>query len=368
MRGFWRRQSGTISMWLVWGILPMVGFASLAVDIGYLAVIDTQLQVAADTSAEVALGAVQRGGTQLAGKGQAIAYAGFNKVLGSGPVLAPEDVVFGDYDYATSTFRPGGLNFSPAVRVVTRRAVDFLLAPALGVNAGDVTGIATAAAGCREIAMAIDVTASFVVDFGEVAQAMHDVIDEIASNAREGDSLGLVAFAANAVTVLPLRPIPAAQNQLEIAVDSVYEVCPDFGAATTVMTMPAGSCQGTDHAAGIDEAISILQLSASDCGAEQLIILISDGPPCNLLGPGGTPSGAVAAAARADAAGISIVPIMLLNNSGGPQDCPSNAGADSALNDLLARGFGRPAATFNPNQLGAFAESSMARIPVRLVE
>ena len=149
----WRRQAGVISMWLVWGLLPMVGFGALAVDIGYMAVIDTQLQSAADVSAEVALGAVQRGGTQLDGRTQGLTYAGFNKVLGSGAILVSSDIIFGDYDYATETFRPAGSTFSPAVSVTTRRAVDFLLAPALGVNAGDISATAIAAAGCREIAI-----------------------------------------------------------------------------------------------------------------------------------------------------------------------------------------------------------------------
>jgi len=362
-----RQQGGAIYIWVMWSIIPLIGFSAFAVDVGFMAVVKTQLQIASDSAASAALSELQAGGTQLDARNEAVNLATQHKVLGAGPIVRPQDVVFGDYNHANGNFRTNGSILAPAVQVTARRALDLLLAPALGVTASDVETVSIAASGCREFILMLDVTASWAFDFALAQQALSSTIAAIDATARPGDKVGLVAFAADVARIQPLRPLPAARNQLDIAIASMQS-CPDYGPTTTVLGMLPGACQGTDHALSIRDAIDIIGQSNSQCGAERAIVILSDGPPCNILGPGGTNSDAFAAADDANTAGIAIVPILFARPIVPPQDCPVNPPADAAFNNGLARGFGRPAISAIAFDLPAMLAAAATRLPARLVE
>lgn len=362
-----RQQTGAIYIWVMWSIIPLLGFSAFAVDVGFMAVVKTQLQIASDSAASAALSELQAGGTQLDARSEAVNLAAQHKVLGAGPIVRPQDVVFGDYNHSSRNFRTNGFIFAPAVQVTARRALDLLLAPALGVTAADVETVSVAASGCREFVLMLDVTASWAFDFALAQQALLSTIAAIDATSRPGDQVGLVAFAADVVRVLPLRPVQAARNQLDIAINNM-QACPDYGPTTTVLGMLPGGCQGTDHALGIRDAIDVIGQSNSQCGAERAIVILSDGPSCNILGPGGTNADAEAAADEADAAGISIVPILFARPIVSPQDCAVNPPADATFNNNLARGFGRPAISAVAFDLPAMLSAAATRLPARLVE
>lgn len=359
-------QRGSVLIWTLLALVPLIGFAAIAVDTGLILVARTQLQGRVDAALLAAMRRIQSGGTPLEAQSEALAVADENDVVGSGASL--DTIQFGDYNYKQERFKLQGRSGAPAVQITATRDVALFFGPLLGVADSKVHAQGVAATGCREIVLAQDATASWEGDFDEARIALESFVDTMRADALPGDKIGLAIFAANARRILPLRPLPAAANQLRVAINRLLEPCADFEFDTVLPGTPPGTCQGTDHAAAILEGMDQFDRSNSECGAERLIVLISDGPPCNPLGPGGTEDGARRAADQAAARGISIAPLMLLQNSGPPPDCPSSATSDAAFNASLARGVGQAQTTLDANDLGGLLDSITLRIPVRLVD
>jgi len=149
-----------LSMLLITFLLGMVAFA---VDIGYIVLVRTQLQVAADSAAMSAAASMGRPfGDVFAIADQ---YAGYH-AAGSKPVeLDPDDVELGLWDTETRTFTPTP-SAGNAVRVVARRdakaggEVPLFFARVLGTSSFDMTASAVAMANPRDIAFVVDLSGS----------------------------------------------------------------------------------------------------------------------------------------------------------------------------------------------------------------
>jgi hypothetical protein len=115
---FLRDESGAYAVWsLVWFSL-YVAMGGLAVDMTDAYRNQTLLQATADASS---LAAVMSLPDQGDGTAQALDYASNNMDPAiNGFVLDPNEVIFGNWDFATRTFTPGTTD-PDAVRVVTRR-------------------------------------------------------------------------------------------------------------------------------------------------------------------------------------------------------------------------------------------------------
>lgn len=117
-------------------MIALVGFVAFAVDLGYLANSQTELQRTADAAALAACAKLIYTGTPgtpvdltsnvAAAPGVAATYAAANKVCGSAPALSSSDVVIGymaNPGYPGATIETGGnINQYNAVQVTVRRS------------------------------------------------------------------------------------------------------------------------------------------------------------------------------------------------------------------------------------------------------
>jgi Flp pilus assembly protein TadG len=136
-------------IYVVISLIVMLGFASLAVDLGRVIVAKTQLRAAADAAARAGVAALPQGSNDAITA--AVNMAAQNNADGSPVVLnASTDVVIGTWNADTYTFTAGGSNPN-AVEVFARRtaatnnAVPLLIGQILGVNSCDTTASSIAA-------------------------------------------------------------------------------------------------------------------------------------------------------------------------------------------------------------------------------
>ncbi len=136
-------ESGTTAIFVGLLLFVIFGFAALAVDVGHLYVVRTELQTAADAASTAAAR-----GLPIATVAEVIAidYADRNDD-GAGPLTKAPDVVVGNWDTSTRTFVASGLPLN-AVQVTTRRSaaygnpVEHLFARVLGFETSDVSATA----------------------------------------------------------------------------------------------------------------------------------------------------------------------------------------------------------------------------------
>jgi len=147
LRRFAADQRGSLIIWLAFGLMMIIGLASIAVDMSFLYVTQTRLQGAADAAALAAASALP---DEDAARALAVEYAEKNMPAEEfGTVLATSDVVPGSWDNTTRTFVAGGTPAN-AVRIVTRRADENGNAPSLffanvlGVAQANVSTVAIA--------------------------------------------------------------------------------------------------------------------------------------------------------------------------------------------------------------------------------
>ena len=126
----------------------LIGFAALAIDVGYMYSVQAELQKAADAS-------VLAGATQLHDYPEVIdiaqAYAKRN-YPNSGTILAESDIEVGNWSQRSSTFAAGAIP-NNAVRVLARRAevnsnpVQMFFASIIGISKADLGAHAVALTG-----------------------------------------------------------------------------------------------------------------------------------------------------------------------------------------------------------------------------
>lgn len=144
-----RRENGTAMLFVVGIFVLLLGFAALAVDVGYMYVLRSQLQNAADAAA---LAAASNLGDEADSRSLANTYAAYNmQETKHGDVLSDSDIVFGNWDTASRVFTPvGGLAALNAVQITTRRAevndnpVQHFFAQAIGYPQSDIAATAVA--------------------------------------------------------------------------------------------------------------------------------------------------------------------------------------------------------------------------------
>lgn len=142
------RPAGTSLIYMTIGMVAFVAIVSLAVDVGHVRVVKGSLQHAADAGARYAATGLGSGGVGAA-QSNAVIAAGNNTADNSPVVVDPNnDVEFGTWDSAHSTFTvlTGSARSSAnAVRVTCRRttargnAVPLWFAPVIGKTTADVT-------------------------------------------------------------------------------------------------------------------------------------------------------------------------------------------------------------------------------------
>jgi hypothetical protein len=132
-------RHGVTLAWAMVTLITLVSLLSLAVDLGKVQLAQAELQAAADSAANHALGGLDDGTWQS----RAIDAAQDNMAAGAAVSLAAGDVELGTWNLQNSTFTPGGATPN-AVRVTARRtsaagdAIPLVLGPILGIDTIDV--------------------------------------------------------------------------------------------------------------------------------------------------------------------------------------------------------------------------------------
>jgi Flp pilus assembly protein TadG len=113
-----RDERGSIMAWTALGLVSLLGMAALTVDMGYMYVLNNQLQTTADAAASAAAKELPDETAALAAAQDVVTKN--MPVAAHGNVITAADVHFGNWDSGTRTFTDGG---SPAnaVRVNARR-------------------------------------------------------------------------------------------------------------------------------------------------------------------------------------------------------------------------------------------------------
>jgi hypothetical protein len=143
-------------------MIMMLGFVAFGVDVGYMMLVKTQLQVAAD-SAAMAAGANMAGtNTQMVTAAQT--FAGYHKAGGSKVNLNTSDIQYGLWDSTARTFTPSAVAGN-AIKVTTRRdsstgSNNTFFGRIFGVNSFNATASAVALSNPRDICFVVDLSGS----------------------------------------------------------------------------------------------------------------------------------------------------------------------------------------------------------------
>lgn len=153
-----RDRRGAIIVLSAFLMIVVFGLAAFAIDIGYMMLVRTQLQAAADAGAMAA-------GNSMYGTPNEIIQVGKNYVqyhdAGGRKIAADEALVeLGNWNAANNTFTPTA-DIGNAVRVTASRANEsFFFASVLGSNAFAMEASAVAMANPRDIAFVVDLSGS----------------------------------------------------------------------------------------------------------------------------------------------------------------------------------------------------------------
>lgn len=152
-------RRGVAVIYVVVASVAILGFCSLAVDVGRVHLVKAELRHTVDAAARFAAEGLAQSGPALA-RANAVACAHDNKADGTPVVLDPQqDVEFGTWDSATRSFAVvtgAGEAAATAVRVTARRtaargnAVSLTFARAAGMNSFDATAAAVARTNSRK--------------------------------------------------------------------------------------------------------------------------------------------------------------------------------------------------------------------------
>lgn len=160
-------------VWTAISSITMVGFAALAIDVGYMFAVRAELQRTADSAALAAASQLVNGDTPAQRRAHALEtaqlYAAQNESDRRAVEVTPGDVAFGTYTHNLATgkytFVPDDSTSPSAVRVTARRAdVGLLFSKVFGFTTTDISARATAVLTPRDVAVVIDLSASMKYD------------------------------------------------------------------------------------------------------------------------------------------------------------------------------------------------------------
>lgn len=143
-------------------MVVMLGMVAFALDTGYMVLVRTQLQVAADAAAMA--GAAVMNDTRSTMVAEAQRFAGYQKAGGKTVDLKDADIQYGTWDATSRTFTPSSTP-SNAIKVTARRDAStggnlLFFGRIFGINNFNVQASAVAMANPRDIAFVVDLSGS----------------------------------------------------------------------------------------------------------------------------------------------------------------------------------------------------------------
>ena len=276
---------GAVYIWTAFGIIGMLGFGGLAIDMSYLYAMRGQLQTSADSAA---LAGAMRMSNATAMKTEAKKYAKLN-VAGDTQIIADADIERGTWNFNSKTFSVGGANAN-AVRVTTRMSqangnpAGTFLARVFGIGNVNISTTAVAAYATDDewdVLVVQDVTGSFSAEIGDARDANHVLLDCLQQRT-SGDSLvGMVTFTGIAQDYSPFDTMDQGYDDLSDAIDAL-DSCGNG---------PMPACSGTHVGAGMERALEMFtEVDAAEPerkdNSVRAMVILGDGAP-NAKGPNG---------------------------------------------------------------------------------
>jgi len=292
----------------------LLSFVALAVDVGHMYGIQSELQNAADVSALAGASAI--GGGAVAVRARVLEYVAKHDGMAT-PDTQEADIVLGHWDKNARYFTPAAdtdVDSPDAVRVTTQMSqargnpASLFFARAMGIQTADISASATATFGTIQpwnIAITQDITGSFRNELDEAKLADQALLDCIKEHTGDDTQVGLVAFTGYGKVITPMMNVNDAYVELSDSITGLNK-CGASG-------MPP--CSGTNIGAGIDAAIGLLQ--NLDSPYPPAIIVVSDGMPNSSLNgysDQDLADWAVNSADNADAMGISVFTLFYGGN------------------------------------------------------
>jgi Flp pilus assembly protein TadG len=157
-----KERRAAITVLAAFFMVVMLGFVAFGVDVGYMMLVKTQLQVAAD-SAAMAAGA-NMAGTNAQVVSAAQQFAGYHKAAGAKVNLKTSDIQYGLWDANSRTFAPSA-TAGNAIKVTARRdnttgGNNTFFGRIFGVNTFNVSASAVALSNPRDICFVVDLSGS----------------------------------------------------------------------------------------------------------------------------------------------------------------------------------------------------------------
>ena len=200
-------------------LTAILGFCALALDYSRIVISEIQLQNTADAAALAATTILRdKDGDTTRARKSAEYVISQNFVAEKRGGISPE-ISFGKWDWSQPSSmawaQVAGTQSPTAVWVRVERdsdsqneGVPLWLAPALGgPERADVSATAMAAYRARETMIVLDVTRGSQYAMSEIRNGLTYYLDYLAALRVQGDQLGLVAFAGEAVMVTPMEDI-----------------------------------------------------------------------------------------------------------------------------------------------------------------
>jgi Flp pilus assembly protein TadG len=195
-----RRRRGAIVVLTAVLLVLMLGLIAFAVDMGYVLLVRTQLQTAADSASLAGAGATNlpRGDMEAVAK----QFAGYHQAAGHAIQLSSSDIEYGTWDTATRVFTPS-TSVGNAVRVTTRTdaghggETPFFFARVLNFSSMSQSASAVATVNPRDIAFVIDLSGSMDDDTSPSSSTstslMQTVYSQLGFGAYPGSSVAINA-------------------------------------------------------------------------------------------------------------------------------------------------------------------------------
>lgn len=342
-------------------LVVLMGFVALAVDVGLMDNVKSELQNAADAAALAGASAVGKPPATI--RNRAIEYAAAQTGMAD-PDVQIQDVLLGRWDKSYRIFTPltGDAEKSAnAVKVTTQMTqargnpVQLLFANVFGKSTAEISASAVATRQTGKpwnVVITQDITNSFTNEIADARKADQALLDCIRANWSDESEVGIVAFTGAGQVIAPIVNVGEGYDLLSAKIAGL-KPCGSTG-------MP--KCSGTNIGAGIDSAIAMLQ--TLDSPHDQAIIIVSDGMPQSSL-KGYTDADlanwAVNSADEADALGISVFTLFYGGND-------TRAGAADFLAGLV-RGRGTAHFTLSAAEMSVkLKEMCESGLPLMLVE
>jgi hypothetical protein len=331
-----RRKRGLITAWFAAGMVPLVGLMGLSLDLGHVALKQSQLQSYVDAKSVAFL--KERFGNF--GAASRVQLNQFLDAPGIAEAVMPNQVSI--WDFSLGELRPGNTPIAagraPAVpATLDNFDVPLFFGPLFGVDRVTLAARAVAYAPRREVVIVQDVSGSMTGSFMTQAKAaVTQVINEMFNQNLPYDRMGLVTFDSQAY---PVNDPNGGMNPVFLAT----------GRGALVGKVAGWQAVGgTNVPSGLQAGFAMFAGPPSP-ETERLLILVGDGQDGNLNAS-----------------------IGLVNNAWNNQQIHTytiligNNGVDYL--NKLPRGRGSFKQTLNGNDLDDMLTSIVTSIPMRLVE